>query len=135
MAEDEINISELGANGGIICTEAETGEVFGVEVGGDRLEAVVPAARAFSAETGFSERQVEIIADDGNIFWRDLIISRESLDGFARVIVKSLRFEENDIARFVPKGVVFGFFPVKMMDFGVKIKQKKAEVMSSKVIF
>lgn len=30
---------------------------------------------------------------------------------------------------------MFGFFPSKMMNFGIKIKQKKAEIMTGKVVF
>lgn len=56
MAEDEINVAELGANGGIIRAKAEARKIFGVEVGGDGFEAIVPATRTFSAETGFAER-------------------------------------------------------------------------------
>lgn len=56
MAEDEINVAELGANGGIIRAKAEARKIIGVEVGGDRFETVVPATRAFGAETGLTER-------------------------------------------------------------------------------
>lgn len=56
MAEDEINVAELGANGGIIRAKAEARKIFGVEMGGDRFETVVSAARTFSSETGFAER-------------------------------------------------------------------------------
>lgn len=56
MTEDEINIAELLADGGIIRAETETGEILGAEVGGDGFQAIIAAAGAFDAETSFAER-------------------------------------------------------------------------------
>lgn len=46
-----------------------------------------------------------------------------------------MRFNKDGIVGFVPEGVVFGLFPIKMMDFGIKIEQKEAEVVASEIIF
>ena len=59
----------------------------------------------------------------------------EGLDGFAGIVVESLRFEEDGVAGFVPESVIFRFFPVEMVDFGIKIEQKEAEVMTGEVVF
>ena len=56
MAEDEVDVTKLGADGGIICAETEARKILGAEVGGDGFETVVPAARAFEAEASFAER-------------------------------------------------------------------------------
>lgn len=121
MAEDEVDIAEFGADCGVVRAEAEAGEVFGAEVGGDGFQAVVPSARAFSAETGLAERQVEIIANDRDVFGWDFVEMGESLDGFAGIIIESLWFDEDSVAVFIPKSIILRSFPVEMMNFGIKI--------------
>ena len=135
MTEDEIDIAELLADGGVVRAETETGEILGAEAGGDGFQAVIAAAGAFDAETGFAERQVEIVANDRNMLGWNFVILCESLHSFAGVIIKNLGFEKNGIVGFVPEGVIFRLFPVKMMDFRIKIQEEKAEVVAGEVVF
>lgn len=46
----------------------------------------------------------------------------ESLDGDAGVVVKILRFDEKGVARADPEGAEFGFLPLEMMNFSIKIE-------------
>lgn len=48
--------------------ETETSKIFGTEVLDDGLEAVVAASGAFLAEAGGTKWQVEIVADDEEVF-------------------------------------------------------------------
>lgn len=65
----------------------------------------------------------------------NFVILREGLNGGTGIVIKSLRFEEDCIASFVPEGIIFGLFPVKMVDFRIKIQEEKAEIMAGEIVF
>lgn len=60
---------------------------------------------------------------------------QEGLDGFAGIIVVGLGFEEDIVTRFEPEGVEFWLLPVEVMDFGIKIKRQKSEIVTGKIVF
>lgn len=134
-AEDEFDVAEGAAEVGIVSAETEAGEVGGVEVASDGFEAVVAAAGAVEAVANFSEGEVEIVADDEEVARREFVEVEEGADGLAGFVVESLGFDEEAVAVFEPKGIEFRFLPIKMMDFGVKVKSEKTEIMAGEVVF
>lgn len=101
----------------------------------DGFEAIITSAGASEAIASGAEVELEVIAKDENIGRWDFVKMGESLDGLAGIIIKSLRFEEDLVAVFEPESVHFGLLPVEMVDFGIKIKRQKPEIMASEIIF
>lgn len=134
-AEDEFDVAEGVAEAGIVGAEAEAGEVGGIEVASDGFEAIVAAAGAVEAVADFSEGEVEIVADDEKVARGKLVEVEEGADGLAGFIVEGLGFDEEAVAVFEPEGVELWFLPIKMMDFSVKVKSEKAEIVAGKVVF
>lgn len=134
-AEDEFDVAEGVAEVGIVGAEAEAGEVGGVEVAGDGFEAIVAAAGAVEAVADFPEGEVEIVADDEEVARGEFIEVEEGADSLAGFVVESLGFDEKAVAVFEPEGIEFWFLPIKMIDFRVKVKSKKTEIVASKVVF
>lgn len=134
-AEDEFDVAEGVAEVGVVGAEAETGEVGGVEVASDGFETVVAAAGAVEAVADFSEGEVEIVADDEEVARGEFVEVEEGTDGLAGFVVEGLGFDEEAVAVFEPEGIEFWFLPIKMVDFCVKVKSEKAEIVASKVVF
>lgn len=59
----------------------------------------------------------------------------KSLHRFTGIIIKSLRFDEKNVAKFEPNSIKFGFLPIKLMDFSVKVEQKEAKIMTREIVF
>ena len=136
FGEDEVDIADFFSQSVISCPEAKPWEVLGAKILNDRFKTVVAAGGAMSALTDFTELEVEIVADDKNILWRDLIKVGKSADGCTDIVIKSLGFNNDGIALFLPDGIKFLVrFPLKAFNLEIKIKRQKAEVVASEVIF
>ena len=89
-----------------------------------------------SALTDLAELEVEIVADDKNVLWRDLIKVGKSADGCTDIVVKGLGFNDDSVALFLPDGIKFlVWFPLKAFNLEIKIKRQKTEVVASEIIF
>lgn len=107
-----------------------------MEIFGDGLEAVVAAATAFGAVAEAAEREIEIVADDEDVFEGDFVEIDEFGDGATRVVVKSLGLDEDFVAGFQPEGVELGLLPgLEAVYCGIKIEGEEAEVVAGKVVF
>lgn len=134
-AEDEFDVAEGVAEVGVVGAEAEAGEVGSVEVASDGFETVVAAAGTVEAVADFSEGEVEIVADDEEVARGEFVEVEEGTGGLAGFVVEGLGFNEEAVAVFEPEGIEFWFLPIKMMDFSVKVKSEKAEIVAGKVVF
>lgn len=67
MAKDEVSIADLSA-GRVVGAEAEAGEIFGVEVLDEGFKAIIAAGAAFFAETELTKGEVEVVAEDEDVF-------------------------------------------------------------------
>ena len=82
-----------------------------------------------------AEFEVEVVTDAEDVFGRDFIEVGEGADGGADVVVESLGFNENGVSLFFPDGVKFFVrLPFEMVDFEIKIKGEKAEVVAGEVV-
>lgn len=111
MTEDKVDVADLGAER-VIGAEAEAGEVFGAEVGDDGFETVATAATAFFTEANLTKIEIEVVADDEDVFGRDFVKMREGLDGFAGIVIEVLGFDKDIVAGFEPECAKFRLFPV-----------------------
>lgn len=87
------------------------------------------------AVADFSEGEVEIVADDEEIARGEFVEVEEGADGLTGLVVEGLGFDEEAVAVFEPEGIEFWFLPIKMMDFCVKVKSEKTEIVAGKVVF
>lgn len=134
MSEDEVDVADLLAYGGVIGAEAEARELVGAEVGGDGFEAVIAAAGPVFAVAEGAKSEVKIVANHENVLGGDFVEVGEGLDGLAGFVVEGLGLDENGASLLQPDGAEFGFLPVKLMDFGVKIQCQEAEVVAGEVV-
>lgn len=87
------------------------------------------------AKTELAEIEVEVVADDEDVFGRDFIELGEFLHSRAGEIVESLGFDKNGVGGFgVDGGELGGFMPGELAGFEIKIKSKKAKIMTSEVV-
>lgn len=133
--EDEVDVAEFLTEGVVPCAEAKAWKVGCVEGFGDGFEAVVAATTASHAIAKTVERQVEIVADDENVLEGNFVKIDKFGNGATGIVVESLRFDEDFVAVFEPNGMEFGFLPVEIFNFSIKIEGEKAEVVASEVVF
>ena len=82
-----------------------------------------------------AEFEVEVVTDAEDVFGRDFVEVGEVSDCGADVVVESLGFDEDGASLFFPDGVEFFVrFPFEIVDFEVKIKGEKAEVVAGEVV-
>ncbi len=134
-AEDEVGVADFLAEVVVSCAEAKAGKIGSMEVFGDGFETVVAAAAAFGAVAQGAKGQVEIITDDEDVFEGDFVEIGKLDDGAAGIVIEGLGFDEDLVAVFEPEGVVFGFLPGEIVDFGIKIKSEKAKIVAGEVVF
>lgn len=122
MTEDKIDVTEFGADFGIVSAKAEARKFGGAEVTRDGFEAVVATATAFGAEAQRAKRQVEIIANNQNIGGGNFIELGELGNSLAGIVIKSLGFNKNRVSLFEPDSVEFGVLPSEIVDLGIKVE-------------
>ena len=74
------------------------------------------------AITNFTKRQLKIITNYQNISRSDFIKMLIVRYSNARIVVKSLRLNQDTVAVFEPNSTVFLFLPGQIVDFGIKIQ-------------
>ena len=134
MSEDEVDVADLLAYGGVIGAEAEARELVGAEMSGDGFEAVIAAAGPVFAVAKGAKSEVKVVANHENVLGGNLVKAGEGWDGLAGVVIEGLGLDEDGASLLQPDGAEFGFLPVKLMDFGVKIQRQEAEVMAGEVV-
>ena len=89
-----------------------------------------------SALADLAEFEIEVVADDKDVFGSDFIKVGESPDGGSDVVIEGLRLDKDGVALFLPDGVeLFVRFPFKARNFEIKIKRQKTEIMTGKIVF
>ena len=134
MSEDEVDVADLLAHGGVVGAETEARELVGAEMSGDGFEAVIAAAGPVFAVAEGAELKIKVVTDHENVLGGDFVEVDEGLDGLAGFVVEGLGLDEDGASLLQPDGAEFGFLPAKLMDFGVKIQRQEAEVVAGEVV-
>ena len=131
----KIHVAEAFAEVVVGGAEAEAREIVGAKVRNSRFEAIIAARTAPLAVADFAKFEVKIVANDEKILGLEFVIMSKRFETLTDFVIKRLRLNEEFVTVFEILNIKFVIeFPVKAVNFGIKISRQKAEVVAGKIV-